>query len=631
MDFCIYDSRMSVFKQPFGAVAAGTQVQFSIHLPKDVLPQKVEFVLCSDGETDRSFPMQFLRGNLRLNRYTVTFTPTRPKLYFYYFRVTEHSGVTHVIHANDSMRGDMGLHTDRYWQLTVYDPSMHRPNSLGNGIMYQIFPDRFCNSGTPKQNVPADRVLRNDWGALPVYLPNEKGEITNSDYFGGDLIGITQKLPYLQKLGVTCLYLNPIFEAHSNHRYNTADYNKIDPLLGTEEDFAALCAEAKKCGISVILDGVFSHTGSDSVYFNRDGRYGEHSGAYRDPNSPYREWYSFKRYPDEYESWWGFVTLPNVRETQPDYIDFICNPQTGVLAKWLRLGASGFRLDVADELPDAFIDRVYQTVKSFGQDKVVIGEVWEDASNKISYGNRRRYLLGQQLDSVMNYPFRNAVLGYVLTGHDDEFLNGVVSIIENYPKPAMHAMMNSLSTHDTPRAITVLVGESMEGKQRPWQAQHHYLPLDAYARGQVLLKLASTLQYFLPGIPCLYYGDEAGLSGYADPFNRCCYPWGNENHELVDWFARLGQLRLSMPFLTEADFLPLVVDSDLCAYLRISGTQKLLVAINRSQSEKSLPLPPGFEDAQLHLLLGNYQNGLLGAQSAVLMDVDNDINVEGMF
>ena len=302
-----------------------------------------------------------------------------------------------------------------------------------------------------------------------------------------------------------------------------------------------------------------------------------------------------------------------------------------MLAKWLRLGASGFRLDVADELPDAFIDRVYQTVKSFGEDKVVIGEVWEDASNKISYGNRRRYLLGQQLDSVMNYPFRNAVLGYVLTGHDDEFLNGVISIIENYPKPAMHAMMNSLSTHDTPRAITVLVGESMEGKQRPWQAQHHYLPLDAYARGQVLLKLASTLQYFLPGIPCLYYGDEAGLSGYADPFNRCCYPWGNENHELVDWFARLGQLRLSMPFLTEADFLPLVVESDLCAYLRISGTKKLLVAINRSQSEKSLPLPPGFEDAQLHLLLGSYQNGLLGAQSAVLMDVDNDINVEGMF
>ena len=195
---------------------------------------------------------------------------------------------------------------------------------------------------------------------------------------------------------IICLYLNPIFEAHSNHRYNTADYRKIDPLLGTEEDFVELCAKAKAVGISVILDGVFSHTGSDSLYFNRNGRYGEHSGAYRDPDSPYREWYSFRRYPDDYESWWGFRTLPNVRETYPSYLDFICNPNTGVLAKWLSLGASGFRLDVADELPDAFLDRVYQTVKSFGEDKVVIGEVWEDASNKISYGNRRHYLLDRR-------------------------------------------------------------------------------------------------------------------------------------------------------------------------------------------------------------------------------------------
>ena len=421
---------------------------------------------------------------------------------------------------------------------------------------------------------------------------------------------------------MTCLYLNPIFEAHSNHRYNTADYRKIDPLLGTEEDFADLCAQAKKLGISVILDGVFSHTGSDSVYFNQNGRYGEHSGAYRDPNSPYREWYSFKRYPDDYECWWGFKTLPNVRETQPDYMDFICNPKTGVLAKWLTLGASGFRLDVADELPDSFLDRVYQTVKSFGEDKVVIGEVWEDASNKISYGNRRRYLLGNQLDSVMNYPFRNAVLGYILTGNADDFLTSVVSIVENYPPPAMNSMMNSLSTHDTPRAITVLVGESMEGKDRPWQATHHYLSLDKYARGQVLLKLASTLQYFLPGIPCLYYGDEAGLSGYADPFNRCCYPWGYENQELIAFFSELGKLRLSMPFLTEASFIPLVVDEALCCYLRCGKNkeERALIAINRSNQPRTLPLPKDFTDAESHILLGEYHDGVLCGESAVVLE-----------
>lgn len=372
----------------------------------------------------------------------------------------------------------------------------------------------------------------------------------------------------------------------------------------------------------MILDGVFSHTGSDSVYFNQNGRYGEHSGAYRDSNSPYREWYSFKRYPDDYECWWGFKTLPNVRETQPDYMDFICNPKTGVLAKWLTLGASGFRLDVADELPDSFLDRVYQTVKSFGEDKVVIGEVWEDASNKISYGNRRRYLLGNQLDSVMNYPFRNAVLGYILTGNADDFLTSVVSIVENYPPPAMNSMMNSLSTHDTPRAITVLVGESMEGKDRPWQAAHHYLSLDKYARGQVLLKLASTLQYFLPGIPCLYYGDEAGLSGYADPFNRCCYPWGYENQELIAFFSELGKLRLSMPFLTEASFIPLVVDEALCCYLRCGKNkeERALIAINRSNQPRTLPLPKDFTDAESHILLGEYHDGVLCGESAVVLE-----------
>ena len=186
----------------------------------------------------------------------------------------------------------------------------------------------------------------------------------------------------------------------------------------------------------------------------------------------------------------------------------------------------------------------------------------------------------------------------------------------------MNSMMNSLSTHDTPRAITVLVGESMEGKDRPWQAAHHYLSLDKYARGQVLLKLASTLQYFLPGIPCLYYGDEAGLSGYADPFNRCCYPWGYENQELIAFFSELGKLRLSIPFLTEASFIPLVVDEALCCYLRCGKNkeERALIAINRSNQPRTLPLPKDFTDAEAHILLGEYHDGVLCCESAVVLE-----------
>lgn len=619
MDFCIYDSRLPVFKEPFGAVPAQSSVRFAVHLPKHILVRQVDFVLKSDGETEQRFPMSLTDCDMHCNQYTLTLSFPVPQLCFYYFCITEDDGNIYTVHADDSMRASTSTMCSKCWQLTVYDKKMQRPSCLGNGIMYQIFPDRFCNSGTVKTNVPSDRLIRSDWGNLPVYLPNEKGEITNSDYFGGDLQGITQHLPYLQKLGVTCLYLNPIFEAHSNHRYNTADYLKIDPLLGTEEDFSTLCSEAKKVGISVILDGVFSHTGSDSLYFNRNGRYGENTGAYRDPTSRYREWYSFRHYPDDYESWWGFLTLPNVQETHTDYMDFICNPQHGVLAKWLSLGASGFRLDVADELPDAFLDRIYQTVKTFGCDKIVLGEVWEDASNKISYGNRRRYLLGKQLDSVMNYPFRNAVLSYIRNGNAEEFLTNVISIVENYPPPAMNSMMNPLSTHDTPRAITMLVAEPMDNKDRQWQAEHHYLSLEDYQKGQTLLKLASVLQYFLPGIPCLYYGDEAGLSGYADPFNRCCYPWGYENQELIDWFSSLGQLRLSLAFLNSALFLPLVVDSDLCCYLRQEKQQSLLVAVNRSDHDHTLCVPTEFLHAKIHTLVGSFENGILKGKSAVVM------------
>ena len=522
MDFCIYDSRLTDFKEPFGAVPAGTAVRFCVHLPKELCPRLVEFVLCSDGEADRFFAMELDGCTLRYNSYRFTFTPPRPKLYFYYFQVTVENGVCHLIQANQQMLGELGLHSDRYWQLTVYDPQARRPAPLAAASSTRFSPTasatRGEKAGCPHRPHPALRL------GQPAGLPaGQKRRDHKLRLFWRDLKGITQHLDYLQVLGVTCLYLNPIFEAHSNHRYNTANYLRVDPLLGTEEDFAELCARAKERGIAVILDGVFSHTGSDSVYFNRNGRYGEHTGAYRDPNSPYREWYSFRRYPDDYESWWGFITLPNVRENNPQYVDFICYPKTGVLAHWLRLGASGFGWMWPTSCPTPFwtgcIRRSNLSVRTRSS-SVRSGRTPPTRSATATAAAT----CWQPDGRVMNYPFRNAVLGYLLTGDADDFLNGVLSIVENYPPPAMSSMMNSLSTHDTPRAITTLAGESMEGKDRTWQANHHYLPMDAYRHGQVLLKMASVLQYFLPGIPCLYYGDEAGLSGYADPFNRCCYP-----------------------------------------------------------------------------------------------------------
>ena len=611
----IYDSRDSACKQPFGAVATRQTASFAVHLPKTLPADRVFLRMLEMDKWDQftDYPMDFFAADVLTNSYRCTFLSERAALYMYHFwvragdeEVTVKKGL-----GNYGILGDGEL-----WQLTVYDENMRPPVCLREGVMYQIFPDRFYSSGEPKRGVPEDRVLRGDWGGVPEWRPNRYGEVTNSDYFCGDLAGIARKLDYLKELGVTVLYLNPIFEAQSNHRYNTADYRSVDPLLGTNEEFRLLCRRAKEKGIAVILDGVFSHTGSDSIYFNREGRYGK-GGAYNDPGSPYVRWYRFHKYPGDYESWWDFLTLPNVEETEPSYLEFICG-EDGVLRQWLRMGASGFRLDVADELPDLFLDRLRQAVKAENPDAAVIGEVWEDASNKVSYGVRRRYLLGGQLDSVMNYPFKDALLNYIRHGGGAHFYDTEMQILENYPPAVIPALMNSLSTHDTPRAITVLAGDYLDDHDRAWQEAHHNLSEEQYDHGKRLLLLASVLQFGLPGMPCIYYGDEAGLCGYKDPFNRTCYPWGSEDAELLEGMRALGRVRTEHPVFSTAEFLPITFDDSLCAFARSAGDLRLVFAVNRGGKERVLPLLAETDAEELYRC-GDCGDGVLGPYSGVVL------------
>ena len=611
----IYNSLSPAYKTPFGAVKTNETVSFTIHLPKS-FPAAAPLLVLRDGEGSlfQTVHMALSGATLSSNHFHCEIEISEPAVYFYDFELISGGEKYTVKRGADgaaALTGDGGL-----WQLTVYDEHMETPVFLRHGVMYQIFPDRFYNSGEPKENVPDDRILRSDWGGMPIWRPDSQGEVLNNDYFGGDLKGIEQKLDYLESLGVTCIYLNPIFEAHSNHRYDTADYMKIDPLLGTREDFESLAKKAGERGISIILDGVFSHTGSDSVYFNKKGRY--EGGAYNDPDSPYREWYIFKNYPHDYESWWGFVTLPNVNETNPAYIEYICG-EDGVLANWLKAGAAGYRLDVADELPDKFIDALRERVKSYNPDCAVIGEVWEDASTKESYGVRRRYLLGKQLDSVMNYPFADAILSYIQWGIGDAFLSTVLQILENYPKPVINVLMNFISTHDTARAITVLAGPQAAGNGRDWQERHHYLSEQDYERGVKLFKLASILQFGLPGIPCIYYGDEAGLSGYRDPFNRCCYPWGYENTDLVRFIGSLGKIRGDYPIFAEAEFIPITFNRDICVFARKKGDTAIIFAVNRILEDRRFDLPLEFSNPRPLAVSGPYEDGVLGGYSGVVL------------
>lgn len=602
----MYNSRRSFYKTPFGAVPVGERVIFRVVPPPELSDPRptLEIFPIGQGEDPNAVTKVEMGKGAPLpgepTTYTCAYTPAKPGVLQYRFCLRGALGTFYLLRQPDA---SAGVNQGGLWQLTVYEP-FTVPAELEGAIFYQIFPDRFCSSGRPKGELPAGRILHESWDEAPVDRPDENGKFLCNDYFGGDLEGIRQKLPYLAGLGVEVVYLNPVFEAHSNHRYNTADYKKIDPLLGTEEDFKALCADAKKLGMKVVLDGVFNHTGSDSIYFNREKRYGEHTGACNDPDSPYRDWFAWKHWPDSYESWWGFLTLPNVNEGCEAYQEFICG-EDGVLKKWLRAGASGFRLDVADELPDFFLEKIRQSVKEEGDDKLVLGEVWEDASNKNSYGSYRKYFLGRELDSVMNYPWRNAILRFLRLGEGQELQNAVMDILENYPPQVVGVLMNCLSTHDVPRCITSLAAPVMDGQSRDWQREHNTLTADQYYFGRHMSKLAALIQYTLPGCPSLYYGDEAGLVGYADPFNRGTYPWGHEDQDLLDFFRALGKLRKEHPPVRRGRFIPLCFNDSFCVYQRDLGKETIAVAVNRSGDYQDIPWSrPIPEDPEVLLTVG---------------------------
>ena len=598
-----FDSLSENFKTPIGAAAVGQEVSFRICLSKRAGCFAPRLLLYAEDQWDAPvsiIPMTLLRDELSEIWYQARFTPSVPNLLFYRFDTMCGDHRMPIMKDKQMGVGVIGCNDD-HWQLTVYDQQAIVDTGLAGGIIYQIFPDRFYSSKKPKVQEFSDRFMANNWSDPPQWQPDETGEYRCNDYYGGDLLGITQKLPYIKSLGATAIYLNPIFEAHSNHRYNTADYLKIDPMLGSFEDFKELCAEAKALNIQVILDGVFSHVGSDSIYFNKENRY--EGGAYQDQNSPFRSWFTFDE-KGEYKGWWNFITLPEVRETDEHFLEFLTGKQ-GVLAHWIKAGASGFRLDVTDEIPDEALDKICSTIRAENPKAPIIGEVWEDASNKSSYGVRRKYLLGEQLNSVMNYPVGESILAFVRSGDYYSLYHTILSQQENYPQHIIHSLMNNISTHDTKRAITALVGKNDEGANREWQNAHTQLTPKEFDKGKKLLMLATVLQYFLPGVPSIYYGEEAGLYGYRDPFNRGTYPWDNEDQELVEWFKKLGEIRTSHRCLKNGKVSIVNMNSDRFFFKRSTPSQRLFVAVNRSETAISVVLPSDLNPKNAKLILGD--------------------------
>lgn len=567
-----FDSRDPACKSPFGAVCCGTEVSFAVFfsVEEDIAGGELRIFEEFAG-VSQAIPLYAAEGAWRC-MYTA---PSAPELAWYRFVLRRRSGEEF----------DLG----GVRQLTVYDGSSATPEWFGAGVSYQIFPDRFCRSRMPDPaGMVGERTVHENWGDTPDYLPDEAGEIRNRDFFGGDLPGITGKLDYLRSLGVTTLYLNPIFEAASNHRYNTADYLAIDPMLGTEEDFRELCCQAHSRGMRILLDGVFNHTGSVSRYFNADGFYDD-VGAAQSVRSPYYNWYQFTHWPEEYAAWWGIKTLPAVEENQPSYREFIFGGQDAVVRRWLRCGGDGWRLDVADELPDDFIAGIRRAMEEEKSDSLLIGEVWEDGSNKIAYDRRRRYLLGRETHGLMNYPFRTAALAWLRGGDGADFRESMEALRENYPPAAFYCAMNFLSTHDTPRILTLL-GDEPAPEDKAGRAAARLSPA-GYDLARRRLLLGAMLLYVFPGSPTVYYGDEAGMQGYEDPLNRRTYPWGQEDDVLLAWYRRLGALRSSRLSMQRGDISYPCARGGGLAIRRQWGGEVTLAAMNAGRKPLELTLP----------------------------------------
>lgn len=573
MTFVRFNPWQSKHKKPFGALLINSLVRLSIEVVSD-FPIEVYLVIHKDFQETQKIKMENGKGHCYKYEY---FLNQGKGLYFYHFEIRtlieEQIVYEYYGTSEDGGSGTFYPLETTTWdfQITCYEKKETAPRWYQESVFYQIFPDRFFN-GNPDERVNQPKKNSFLYGTkedLPLYIKDKDGEILRWDFFGGNLKGIQAKIPYLKELGVDALYLNPIFEATSNHRYDTGDFMKIDSVLGTESDFQELIEDLHRHDMRLILDGVFSHVGQKSRYFNIDGSYGETKGAYQNIHSPYYSWFKFTHYPDKYESWWGIKDLPTIDKTNENYQNFIYGQKESVISKWTDLGVDGWRLDVADELPDAFIQGIRQTL-DLSQDKILIGEVWEDASNKISYKIRRNYILGDHLHGVMNYPLRNVVIG--LLNNELSPAKGAKSLMklyENYPKEVFMNSLNNIGTHDTVRILSSLNQQIKK------------------------LNLAFGLLMTFLGIPCIYYGDEVGLLGGTDPDNRRFYPWEKPDQEIYKSCKKWINLRKENPALVYGD-LGLFYNDALFGLLRCYQGKSVALIVNPSSNSYLIEEPLTF-------------------------------------
>ena len=593
-----------------------TVLDLSLRVPRALGARGSVLRLHTDGAGYRDLAFAFSEVENTWELYTLSlplfaFTPETGG-FFEYELLFLRGADTLFSHTEDQQSMTLSPVSGGRFFLTVYTDDFVAPQKVWGRTIYHVFVDRFARGGGAKRR---DAVYHKAWNEEIEQYPAYPGaHVENNEFFGGTLWGVREKLPYLKSLGVGVLYLSPVFRAYSNHKYDTADYAEVDLGFGGESALRALLDECRKYDIIVVLDGVFNHTGDHSRYFERRGDYGG-KGAHCCARSPYADWYSFSQFPDRYEAWWGIPILPRLRLENPAVQDYFLG-EDGIVAHYTTMGVGGWRLDVADELPNRFLDALRARVKAnTGGNGVIFGEVWENAAAKISYGERRRYFLGGQLDGVMNYPLRKGLIAFARDTDARALCRVLRELWASYPTPVCHTLMNLLSTHDTARILTELGDECAAGHTTA-QLRDMRLSREQMRTAKARLVIASALQYTVFGVPSLYYGDEAGMEGWGDPFCRRPFPWGREDEDILAHYRKLGVIRCENSAFCDGDFKILAEGAHALAFSRQNAQNHVIVAANRGAEPFFLHLPaPAVE-----LLSGKrVKKGKIGVEADTVM------------
>ena len=587
-----------------GAFRYGDKIDIELAISRKLGAVGVVLRICRDGGADQDVTLGLLDSDHIYDIYTCNIDTTKicvgaeSGLFYYEFLIMRGFDTLFTV-THNNCDATLSSKSEGRYRLLVCERDFDTPKSFGRGVMYQIFTDRFFKgvSDRARSIVARDDVIINhDWeNGVPQFAEYPGAPLKNNMFFGGNLWGVAEKLDYLKSLGVTYIYLCPIFKAYSNHKYDTGDYSCVDEMFGGDEAFDNLIAKAKEKGIGIILDGVFNHTGDDSLYFNRYKKYGD-GGAYNDYNSEYRDWFCFRSYPDDFDSWWGIKILPKLNHQNENCRRYFTG-EGGIIEKYIKRGIAGWRLDVADELSDEFLDELRTSAKRASNgEAVIIGEVWENAADKVAYGRRRRYFLGRQLDSVMNYPVKNAILDFCIYGDAEILYDTLVEIYYSYPRCVCHKLMNLIGTHDTQRVLTVLGKSEFDDEASNAVLAYKRLDKKQRERAVALLKIAAAIQFTVYGIPSVYYGDEVCLEGYGDPFCRMPFPWHEIDcgyrADMLEYYRLLGSLRTAEEAFDGGNFYVVEHSDKHIVYAREKNDSRIIVALNRGDT-REITIPSG--------------------------------------